>query len=155
MSESTESELERVYRESAVRIWRALLASTRSAEVASDALHEAFAQAAARGDGIVALDRWVWKAAFRIAAGDMKERRLTVSSPMNIVVSASEDAMVLMDALARLPQQQRSSLVLHYYGGYKAREIAEVIGCSAATARVHLSAGRRRLRRLLEEDDDA
>jgi RNA polymerase sigma-70 factor, ECF subfamily len=58
-----------------------------------------------------------------------------------------------MEALAKLPLKQRFGLVLHYYGGYKAREIAQIVGSTAATVRVHLSAGRRRLRAPLEVDD--
>jgi RNA polymerase sigma factor (sigma-70 family) len=46
-------------------------------------------------------------------------------------------------------------LVLRYYAGYSVREIAEIVGSTAATVRVHLSRGRRRLRDVLEEEDDA
>ena len=60
----------------------------------------------------------------------------------------------LLVTLRLLPPRQRAALILHYYGGYKAREIADILGSTAATVRVHLSQGRRRLRRLLEEDDD-
>jgi DNA-directed RNA polymerase specialized sigma24 family protein len=42
--------LERVYREEADRIWRALLGYTGSTDVASEAVSETFAQALARGD---------------------------------------------------------------------------------------------------------
>jgi RNA polymerase sigma-70 factor, ECF subfamily len=59
----------------------------------------------------------------------------------------------LLEALTKLPPRQRAVLVLHYYGGYKAREIAPIVGSTAATVRVHLSAGRKRLRELLEVDD--
>jgi DNA-directed RNA polymerase specialized sigma24 family protein len=42
-------------------------------------------------------------------------------------------------------------LVLHYYAGYATKEIAAIIGSSPATVRVHLSQGRKRLGRILEE----
>ena len=66
----------------------------------------------------------------------------------------SEQAVELIEALRKLPPKQRAALVLHYYGGYRTREIAGILGSSAATVRVHLSAGRKRLRQLLETDDD-
>ena len=44
-------------------------------------------------------------------------------------------------------------LILHYYGGYSTGEVGEILGSSAATVRVHLTRGRRRLRRLLEDAD--
>jgi RNA polymerase sigma factor (sigma-70 family) len=60
----------------------------------------------------------------------------------------------LVEALRSLPPRQRAALVLHYYAGYKAREIAAIVGSTAAAVRVHLSQGRKRLRGLLEADDD-
>src|SRR2546430_12508817 len=41
---------------------------------ASDAMAEAFAQALARGNELRSPQRWVWRAAFRIAAGELKAR---------------------------------------------------------------------------------
>ena len=66
--------LTRVWREQAPRLWRALVAFTDEPAVASDALGEAFAQAVARGSELHAPERWVWTAAFRIAAGELNER---------------------------------------------------------------------------------
>jgi RNA polymerase sigma factor (sigma-70 family) len=146
--------LEQVYREHAPRLWRALVASTGDREIADDALAEAFAQAVGRGDALRAPERWVWVAAFRIASGEMKERgQRAVAHEPPPPVEASE-AAELLEALTRLPPKQRAVLVLHYYGGYKSREIALIVGSTAATVRVHLSVGRRRLRALLEVDDD-
>jgi RNA polymerase sigma-70 factor, ECF subfamily len=145
--------LGKVYREQAPKLWRALVAYA-GIDVADDALSEAFTQAAARGTALRAPERWVWTAAFRIAAGELKQRLLPPTQlGQNLGVDAA-DAIDLLQALGRLPPRQRSALVLHYYGGYKAREIAQITGSSAATARVHLSVGRKRLRELLEVDDD-
>jgi DNA-directed RNA polymerase specialized sigma24 family protein len=43
--------------------------------------------------------------------------------------------------------------ILHWYGGYETGVVADVLGISAATVRVHLSRARRRLRTLLPEED--
>jgi RNA polymerase sigma-70 factor (ECF subfamily) len=72
---SRSDEIERLYRERGDRIWRALLAFAGDPEVASDAVAEAFAQVLRRGDEVRDPERWVWRAAFRIAAGELKERR--------------------------------------------------------------------------------
>ena len=66
--------LERVYREQGVRIWRAVLLSSGSREIADDAVAEAFAQALRHGDGLREPAAWVWRVAFRVAAGELKER---------------------------------------------------------------------------------
>jgi DNA-directed RNA polymerase specialized sigma24 family protein len=59
----------------------------------------------------------------------------------------------LLAALRRLPRHQRAALVLRFYAGYGTDEIAQVLGSSRATVRVHISRGRRRLRSLMEENE--
>jgi RNA polymerase sigma-70 factor (ECF subfamily) len=145
--------LERVYREHAARIWRALVAYTGDREIADDALAEAFAQAVGRGDALRTPERWIWIAAFRIAAGELKTRDRRLASHQQPAPEDASEAVALLEALRKLSPKQRAALVLHYYGGYRSREIALIVGSTAATVRVHLSAGRRRLRALLEVDD--
>lgn len=144
--------LEHVYREHSARLWRALVAYTGDRGIADDALAEAFAQAIGRGGALRTPERWVWIAAFRIAAGELKARARPAGHEPPAPAEAGE-AVELLDALTRLPPKQRAALVLHYYGGYTSREIAQIVGSTAATVRVHLSAGRKRLRALLEVDD--
>jgi RNA polymerase sigma-70 factor (ECF subfamily) len=149
-----EAGLDETYRQHAAKLWRALIAFAGDRDVADEALAEAFAQAAARGPALRSPERWIWTAAFRIAAGELKARgRRPPIVPAPIDVDRAE-VVDLLTALRRLPAKQRAALVLHYYGGYKAREIAGILGSTAATVRVHLSAGRRRLRTLLEDHDD-
>ncbi len=143
-----------VYRDHAPKLWRALVAYSGSTHVADDALSEAFAQAAARGAALRAPERWVWTSAFRIAAGELKRRAHPPPPTSSHIGVDATEALDLLQALAQLPPRQRAALVLHYYGGYKAREIAQIVGSSAATVRVHLSAGRKRLREILEVHDD-
>jgi len=98
-------------------------------------------------------DRWVWRAAFRIAAGELKRRSAEASLPDEIAdVAAPEDVRVEI-ALLGLSPHQRSSIVLHYFAGYTYRQVAEIIGSTAAAVSVHITRGRRRLRRALEGDD--
>jgi RNA polymerase sigma-70 factor, ECF subfamily len=145
-------EIERVYREQGAKLWRSLYAFTGNREVASDALAEALAQALARGDGIRSPARWIWASAFRIAAGELKHR--SRNSPMvDHTYEMSGTAEELVAALRRITPRQRAVVILHLYAGYPNREIAAMLGTSAATVRVHLSQGRRRLRSLLEDRD--
>jgi DNA-directed RNA polymerase specialized sigma24 family protein len=64
--------LERVYEEEGARPWRAVYLYAADREVASDAVAEAFAQALRRGNELRSPERWVWRTAFRIAAGELK-----------------------------------------------------------------------------------
>jgi RNA polymerase sigma factor (sigma-70 family) len=151
----TDEELDRLYREHADRLWRAVLAFAGDGEVASDAVAEAFAQCLRRGAVVRDPARWIWRAAFRIAAGELKDRRrrqdmsVRAEDPYVIPDAAAE----ILELLMRLSPRQRAAVVLHDYVGYSTEEVASILGATAATVRVHLSQGRRRLRAFLEAGD--
>jgi RNA polymerase sigma-70 factor (ECF subfamily) len=146
--------IERLYRERGDRIWRGLLAFSGDPEVASDAVAEAFAQVLRRGDEVRDPERWVWRAAFRIAAGELKERRKNEVLRVAGSYEMEEPARDLVVALGALSERQRVSVVLHDAAGYPSKEVARIIGSTEVAVRVHLMRGRRRLRELLKEDDD-
>jgi RNA polymerase sigma-70 factor (ECF subfamily) len=149
--------VESLYRAHRDRLWRAVFAFTGDGEVASDAVSEAFAQALRRGEGIRDPLPWVWRSAFRIAAGELKERRSRgVSGGSGLepqTAGPDPGAMDLFRALARLTAGQRAALILHHYAGYPVREAAAILGSTRAAVQMHLVRGRRRLRELLEDDD--
>ena len=124
-------------------------------EVASDAVAEAFAQALHRGSEIRAAERWVWRAAFRIAAGQLKLRRETWAVETDASYQIPELPAVLGEALGHLSPKQRAAVILHHYAGYSLAEVASIIGSTASAVGVHLHRARRRLRQLLEEEHDA
>jgi RNA polymerase sigma-70 factor (ECF subfamily) len=150
-----ESELERLYRENGARLWRALLGFTGDPEVASDAVAEAFAQALGRGAAIRSPLRWVWRAAFHIARGELKARRRRApSEPEGSYELPNPDPdPELTGALAQLPPGQRAAVVLHHVADYPVKEVAAILGTTSAAVRMSLTRGRRRLRELLEERD--
>jgi RNA polymerase sigma factor (sigma-70 family) len=53
--------------------------------------------------------------------------------------------------LSRLPEAQRTAVVLRHVEGVPTGEIAEILGCPEGTAKSHVSRGLRRLRALLAE----
>ncbi len=153
LSVGHDDDLEKLYRDEGPRLWRALVAYTCDPEVANDAVAEAFAQALGRGDELHSPMRWVWRAAFRIAAGDLKDRgRRGGQAAADPLYQMPDAPAALVSALEQLSPKQRSALVLYYYAGYSTAEVASILGSSAATVRVHLSKGRKRLRQLLEDD---
>jgi RNA polymerase sigma-70 factor (ECF subfamily) len=149
-SESKDA-LEAVYRTNGERIWRAVLAYTQDREVADDAVAEAFAQALARGAAVRTPASWVWRAAFRIAAGMLNERVRSVGLQGTESYEMPETGSLVM-SLAKLPAKQRAALVLFYYGDYPIRDIADILRSNALAVRVNLSRGRKRLGRMLEAD---
>lgn len=63
----------------------------------------------------------------------------------------------LIRAMQRLSPSQRAAVFLHYQADLPVREVARLMGTSAAAVKVHLHRGRNHLRELLgtEEVDDA
>jgi RNA polymerase sigma factor (sigma-70 family) len=145
--------IERTFRSEASRLWRALVLFSGDPDVASDAVSEAFAQALARGSSIEDPGRWVWRAAFNIARGDLKRRRKGQAELPDVPAAVPTDTIDLIRALATLSPKQRASIVLHHYAGYSTRETARIIGSTSGAVGSHLERGRRRLRELLGEED--
>jgi RNA polymerase sigma-70 factor, ECF subfamily len=145
--------VEEVFRQHSTRLWRALVAYTGDPEVASDAVAEAFAQALRRGAAVLDAERWIWKVAFRVAAGELKDRKKRITQVEEPSYQLPEEAIAMVSVLRRLSPKQRAAVVLHYFADLPNDAIAQVLGITTATVRVHLSQGRRRLHHLLEEDD--
>ncbi|MEP6758204.1 MAG: sigma-70 family RNA polymerase sigma factor [Actinomycetota bacterium] len=153
MTDATHPNVEQLYRSEHQRLWRSLVLFTGDREIAADAVAEAFAQLLRRGDAVRAPDRWVWRAAFRIAAGELKRRSAHAALPDEIAEAAEPADVRVAIALLGLSPHQRSSIVLHYFAGYTYKQVAEIIGSTAAAVSVHITRGRRHLRAVLEEDD--
>lgn len=151
---ATRPDLESVYRLHGARLWRAVFAYSQDRHITDDAVAEAFAQALRRGSALQYPERWVWRAAFRIAAGRLQERRRSAPLVSAGIAHNPEPAWELLAALRELPERQCACVVLHYYGGYRTAEIARMVGSTPAAVRMHLTRGRRRLERQLAGGDD-
>jgi RNA polymerase sigma-70 factor (ECF subfamily) len=146
-----QQDIDAVYSQEGARLWRAIFAYTRDREVTDDAVSEAFTQCLHRAPAVRDPRAWVWRAAFRIAAGMLRDRRDWSPLAEDLADDGSDDLTRLWWALGRLSAMQRAVLVLHYYEGYDLGEIADAFTITRGTARVHLSRGRRKLKRELEE----
>ncbi|MGH2596491.1 MAG: RNA polymerase sigma factor [Actinomycetota bacterium] len=144
---------EATYREHGARLWRSVLLYSGDPEVASDAVAEAFAQAIRRGDEVRQPLAWVTRAAFRIAAGELKARRVSDHAIVEASYDMPEPASELIAALEQLSPKQRASAVLHFCDGYTLTEVADMIGSTTSAVSVHLHRARKRLHDLLGEDD--
>ena len=147
--------IEQVYRDHGERLWRALLGYTGDPEIARDAAAEAFAQALARNGDLRSPADWVWVSAFRIARGLMRDRPRAQPTPTSLrsAYDLPEPVVDVVRSLAQISERQRLVVVLHDYADRPTSEVAAMLGISTATVYVHLSQGRRRLRKLLEGPD--
>ncbi len=148
------STIEHLYREEGRRLWWALLAYSGDREVASDSVAEAFAQALRRGDALADPRAWIWRVAFRVAAGELQRRRRSDLELPDVPDPSYLQASELVSLLRELPHKQRAAIVMHYYADRPVKDVAAALGVTQATARVHLHRGRRRLKQLLEASDE-
>lgn len=146
--------VEAVYVEHRHKLYRSLLAYAGDRDVAEEAVAEAFAQALRRGSELREPERWIWRSAYRIAAGLLKKRSQRPDAPLEHTYELADAPAELSEALAKLPEKQRAAVILHYYADMKVRDVAAVMGTSSAAVKVSLMRGRGRLRTLLESDDE-
>ncbi len=153
----TQPSMEALYRADAERLWRALYAYAGDAEIASDAVNEAYVQLIGRGDAVRDPAAWVWRTAFLVARGALQARR---SGDRGLARDPAADVELdryadpdLITALRRLPEAQRAAVILFYYADLPIRQIADRLGTNALAVRANLSRGRRRLRDLLGDHD--
>ena len=65
------------------------------------------------------------------------------------VLSHEERETEIFDAIARLSRNQAQAVLMRLVQGQCYSDIAQALGCSEATARIHVTRGRARLRKLL------
>ncbi len=146
--------VEQIYRQDAERLWRSVYAYAGDADVASDAVAEAYAQLLRRRSAVHDPVAWTWRTAFRVASGMLKERRAghRLAIAGTVVHADSHPDPDLIAALSQLPEAQRAALVLFYFADLPVRDIASRVGSNGIAVRANLSRGRKRLRQLLGDD---
>jgi RNA polymerase sigma-70 factor (ECF subfamily) len=101
---------------------------------------------------------WVRKVAVRLAIRSRTRNarffelvKLQGTAPNQDLSTAesADDWLDLAAALEELSPAQRAAVALHYLDDLPVVDVARILGCAEATARVHLHRGRERLRRLL------
>jgi len=127
-------------------------------EVAREIAQDAFVKALLRWKRVRTYEHpraWVRTVAFRMALRTKQREPASGALVERGTVDTASD-LDLRDAIGELPRMQRAAIALHYLDDLPVAEVADTIGYTEATARVHLHRGRRRLAELLHEEiDDA
>ena len=128
--------------------------------IAEDIAQEAMIKAHGHWDRISSYDNpgtWTRRVTINLASSVLRRRALEIRARIKlgtagpVPVPEPEDDHV-WEAVRSLPRQQRSAIALFYLENRTAREIAHIIGCSEATAKVHLHRGRRALAAALSSE---
>ena len=108
-----QSDAGEMYEEHAARLWRAVLLSTGRPEIASDAVAEAFAQAIRRWPELRDPLAWIWRTAYKVAAGELPASSRTATLDEAPEVAIPGPTLETLDVLRSLTAHQRAALVLH------------------------------------------
>lgn len=147
---TSQEAVESAYREYGTQLWRGVYAySGGRADIADEAVAEAFARALEGTERIRSLLPWLYRVAFRRAAERL--RREQGLAPLEEVPEADNTGGDLtnpaLDALALLNPQQRAAVFLFYYADLSIADIAAATGSSRIAVRVQLHRARETLRR--------
>ena len=80
-------------------------------------------------------------------------RDLPLEQQMLPAASPNEEYAALHMALTQLKEPQRAIIHLHYYEGYKTKEIAELLEINHSTVLSHLRRASKKLKKLLEGEE--
>lgn len=135
---------ETVWRRDRDALRRALTLSVGDAQLASEAVDEAFTRAYARWSRVSKLDdptAWLYRVAMNWATSWLRKRRLRPILPADELDTASYDVVedgVVREAIAALPVSQRSVVVLRFYLDWDIARIASALDVPTGTVKSRL-----------------
>jgi RNA polymerase sigma-70 factor, ECF subfamily len=157
--ESTETgsiaDIEAIYREHYARFLRFAVASLGEVERGRDAVHETFVSAiesvgAFRGQA--RLESWVWRILVNACLAE-KRRRIVPIEGLLLLTSADDppEWPEIREAIASLPERQRTVLFLRHYADLDYDQIGAVLGIARGTVAATLNTAHTRLRAVIGE----
>jgi RNA polymerase sigma-70 factor (ECF subfamily) len=142
-----------LFRDESPGVYRTLYAYTGGrADVAEDAVAEAFARALAHASTIRDPVPWIYRTAFRLANEELRRGSRQGNQAADAEVPPAELEGVI-EAIRQLSVNQRAAIVLRHVADLDVGEVASRMGIATPTVRVHLHRGRQRLRRLLRDEE--
>lgn len=152
------ADFERLFRDEFEAVLRSVYVICHDADRAQDITQDAFVQLLRHWRKVSRYDRpgaWVRRIAIRIAIQQVRRERLRSVLEREAEVPANAPRPVemdVLDAIATLPKMQRAAVALYYLDDLPMAEVADILGCSSSTARVHVHRARVRLASLLGEE---
>lgn len=151
-----DAEFTAFFRREYPKLVRSLFLVVHDVEHARDLSQEAFIQLFDRWRRVSRYERpeaWVRRVGIRMAVRAVRRERLRPSVERALGPTAAPEPVDLdvLRAVRTLSPSQRAAVVLFYFEDLPVSEVADALGCTEATAKVHLHRARRRLAVLLRE----
>lgn len=156
-----EPEFAEVFEGEYARVLRLAYVITGNSETARDIAQEAFARLYAswgRVSEYAFIGAWLRRVVIRLASKQRQEtalfERSSVTEDQLSTGQPATPSVELHRAVLALPKKQRIAVVLYYFEDRTAEDIANLMGCSQATIRVHLHRARHSLALVLGEEPE-
>ncbi|MGZ4462734.1 MAG: RNA polymerase sigma factor [Gaiellaceae bacterium] len=155
------------------QIQRHVRAMVRDADLAEELTQETFLRALAARSSLRdsgAMLGWLYRIATNVSLDHLRRRELPLEptplpeeeldlaaskgrapSSVEAKLERAEMSECVQDYLAALSDDQRVALLLHDVHGLSNPEVAELVGCSLASAKIRVHRARKRMRELLAE----
>lgn len=152
------SAFEEFYRAERSNVLRAVVFALGDADLGAESSDEAMARAYERWAEVGAMRNptgWVFRVAVNLGRNRMRRKLLERRKPAppdrdRADIEGVADPAVAR-ALAQLPLDQRTVVVLRYHLDWSTDEIAEAVGCAAGTVKSRLHRALRKLETMVEE----
>ena len=141
------------------RLRRFLASLCGDAALADDLAQEALVRAYVSSDRFIGnFKAWLFRIAYNCFIDNLRRvpaPSASMDSPevLHVADGAASDATFrheeLRRALTRLPEKERTAIVLHYFEDLPVKEIASVMQIPSGTVKYHLSVGRDHLRQYI------
>ena len=117
-------------------------------------------------EGRSSLKTWAFTIATRVATDHFRRPQnraqmvgINETAPTHVADAEIDQRLVIdemsscvREVIDSLPEDYRTALVLHDLEGQTAAQVAEIAGCSLATAKIRIHRARRRLKQALDEE---
>ncbi|WP_433266867.1 RNA polymerase sigma factor SigM [Actinosynnema sp. CS-041913] len=145
------------------RMWAVALRTLRDPEEAADALQEAFISAFRAAAGFRSesqVTTWLHRIVVNACLDRMRRRQTRPTVPLpeagpgepvapRDAMAERETRLVVQEALAELPEEQRAPIVLVDVEGYSVAETAQLLGIAEGTVKSRCARGRAKLAKVL------
>ena len=141
------------------RLRRFLASLCGDAALADDLAQEALVRAYVSSDRFVGnFKAWVFRIAYNCFIDNLRRVpapsvSIDAAEALRVADGAASDAAfrheALRQALTRIPEKERTAIVLHYFEDLPVKEIASIMQIPSGTVKYHLSVGRDHLRQYI------
>lgn len=152
-----DSELSRYIKLYHKTVYRAALGYLHNAAEAEDATQETFVKLFESNKHFTSDEHckaWLLRVVINHSKNVLSSFRFSRTEELDEAIPVEDLAeRDLADALEQLPTKYRAVIHLHYFEGYSAREIAEMLDLSTTAVTTRLARGREKLRNLMTQEE--